>query len=254
MGESGVQVIDRVFDILELLTTEEAGLGITEIARRLNLNKSTAHRIVNGIMHRGYIEKTEQGLYRLGLGFVALSSLRLNNVELTIEAKPYLKDMTNHTGQTSHLAVLNGSDAMYIDKVETVKNLRLYSEIGKRIPVYCSGLGKSLVMDRADEEIHTLLKDCEYVKKTNKTLTSAEAVMKDIRRGRIIGWTMDDEEHDLGIRCFAAPVYDYTGRIVAAISTSGPSHIYTKDRDNEIGEYIVNVAYQISRRLGYMKK
>lgn len=254
MAEAGVQVIDRVFDILELLATEEAGLGITEIAKRLNLNKSTAHRIVNGIMHRGYIEKTEFGYYRLGLGFVSLSSLRMNNVELTIEAKPFLREMTNHTGQTSHLAVLNGSDAMYIDKVETVKNLRLYSEIGKRIPIYCSGLGKSLLLDKAEEEIHTLLTDCKYEKKTGRTRLRPEEVMEDIHHGRILGWTMDDEEHDLGIRCFAAPVYDYTGKIIAAISSSGPAHIYTREKDKEIGEYVVNTAYQISSRLGYMNK
>lgn len=254
MAEKGVQVIDRVFDILELLAVESKGLGVSEIARRLGLNKSTAHRILGGITDRGYLEKTEDGIYSLGIQFVELSSRRLSNIELATEAKPYLSELTNIIRQSSHLAILDGSDAVYIDKVEVVHNLRLYSQIGKRIPIYCSALGKSLLLDECDEVILERLNECKFEKKTSTTLQNPEAVLKEIKASKKRGWTIDDEEHDAGIRCIAAPIYDYRGKIIATISTAGPSNAISKDRDEEIGGLVAKYAFLVSKRLGYIEQ
>lgn len=254
MSEKGVQVIDRVFDILELLAVENKGLGVTEIARRLELNKSTVHRILGGITDRGYIEKTQDGIYRLGIQFVKLSSERLSNIELTTEARPYLSELTNMIGQSSHLAILDGSDAVYIDKVEVVRNLRLYSQIGKRIPVYCSALGKSLLMDESDEVIIDTLNKCDFVKMTDTTKLTPRDVLIEIRNSKTRGWTLDDEEHDVGIRCIAAPIYDYRGKITATISVAGPSSVISRDKDKEIGGLVVKYANMISEKLGYFAK
>lgn len=251
MSEKGVQVIDRVFDILELLAVENRGLGVTEIARRLELNKSTVHRILGGIADRGYIEKTQDGIYRLGIQFVKLSSERLSNIELTTEARPYLSELTNIIGQSSHLAILDGSDAVYIDKVEVVRNLRLYSQIGKRIPVYCSALGKSLLMDESDKAIIDTLNKCDFVKMTDTTKMTPQEVLLEIRNSKERGWTLDDEEHDVGIRCIAAPIYDYRGKITATISVAGPSTIISKEKDDEIGGLVSKYANMISEKLGY---
>lgn len=253
MAENGIQVIERTFDILELLATEEEGLGITEIARRLNLNKTTVHRIVNGILKRGYVEKTEQGLYRMGLKCVAIASVRLGNLELSTEARPFLAYLTNTLRQSSHLAILDGTDAVYIDKVEVTKNIRLYSEIGKRIPVYCSALGKALLLDKSPAQVEAILARCDYKNYTKNTLTTMESVMAEIEEGRRTGWTIDDEEHDRGIRCFAAPIYDYTGRIIAAISSSASTFFYTEARQQEITSLVKETAAQISIRMGYWK-
>ena len=252
MSEKGVQVIDRAFDIIELLAVEPGGLGVSDIARRLALNKSTVHRILNAITERGYLEKTVEGTYRLGIHSVA--STKLSDIELTTEAKPYLYELTNKLGQSSHLAILDGSDAVYIDKVEVTKNLRLYSQIGKRIPVYCSGLGKSLLLDTEDSMILSILSSQKMNKFTNTTLTTPQAVLKEIQEARVTGWTIDDEEHDEGIRCVAAPIYDFTGKIIASVSSAGPSNIYTKSKDEEISKLVMEAAYEISVRMGYKKK
>lgn len=253
MSEKGVQVIDRAFDIIELLAVESAGLGVSDIARRLTLNKSTVHRILNSITERGYLEKTAEGTYSLGIKFVELSSNKLSGVELTTEAKLYLHELTNKLGQSSHLAILDGSDAVYIDKVEVTKNLRLYSQIGKRIPAYCSALGKSLLIDTEDSVILSILGGKKMDKFTNTTLTTAKAVLEEIKEARVTGWTIDDEEHDEGIRCIAAPIYDYRGNIIASVSSAGPNNIYTKDRDEEISRFVIETAYEISIRMGYKK-
>ena len=250
MSEKGVQVIDRAFDIIELLAVEPDGIGVSDIARRLALNKSTAHRILNAITERGYLEKTAEGTYSLGIQFVELASNKLSDIELTTEAKPYLYELTNKLGQSSHLAILDGSDAVYIDKVEVTKNLRLYSQIGKRIPAYSSGLGKSLLLDTEDSVILSILNSQKMNKFTNTTLTTPQAVLKEIKEARVTGWTIDDEEHDEGIRCFAAPIYDYRGKIIASISSAGPCNVYTKDRDEEISKLVMEAANEVSIRMG----
>lgn len=250
MSEKGVQVIDRVFDIIELLAIEPDGLGVSDVARRLALNKSTAHRILNAITERGYLEKTVEGTYSLGIQFVELASSKLSGIELTTEAKPYLYELTNKLGQSSHLAILDGRDAVYIDKVEVTKNLRLYSQIGKRIPAYSSALGKSLLLDMEDSVILSLLSSQRMERFTNTTLTTPQAVLEEIKEARVTGWTIDDEEHDEGIRCIAAPVYDYRGKIIASVSSAGPSNIYTEDRYEEISKLVIEAAQEISIRMG----
>lgn len=254
MSEKGVQVIDRTFDIIELLALEPQGLGVSDVARKLSLNKSTAHRILNAITERGYLEKTPEGIYSLGMQFLELTTNRLNNIELNIEAKPFLNELTGQLGQSSHLAILDGSDAVYIDKAEVVRNLRLYSQIGKRIPVYCSGLGKSLLLDTEDAVILSLLEKCPLKRLTEHTLTTKEAVLQEIQKGRLCGYTVDNEEHDIGIRCIAAPIYDYRGKIVAAVSAAGPASMLVPERDQELSKAVIHTAQKISKRMGYRGK
>lgn len=254
MSEKGVQVIDRTFDIIELLALEPQGLGVSDVARKLSLNKSTAHRILNAITERGYLEKTPEGIYSLGMQFLELTTNRLNSIELNIEAKPFLNELTGKLGQSSHLAILDGSDAVYIDKAEVVRNLRLYSQIGKRIPVYCSGLGKSLLLDTEDAAILSLLDGCPLERLTEHTLTTKEAVLEEIREGRKRGYTVDNEEHDIGIRCIAAPIYDYRGKIVAAVSAAGPAAVFAPEREEELSKAVIHTAQEISKRMGYRSK
>lgn len=253
MAEKGVQVIDRAFDIIELLALEPQGLGVSEMARKLSLNKSTVHRILNAITERGYLEKTSEGIYSLSMQFLELAANRLSSIELTIEAKPFLNELTGKLGQSSHLAILDGSDAVYIDKAEVVRNLRLYSQIGKRIPVYCSGLGKSLLLDTEDAAILALLRDCPMEPLTEQTLTTPEALLQEIHEGRERGYTLDREEHDTGIRCIAAPICDFRGKIVAAVSAAGPASFFTPEKEEEQSRAVIHAAYEISRRMGYRK-
>lgn len=254
MAENGIQVIDRVFDILELLSQKEDGMGVTEIGRCLDLNKTTVHRIVNGILKRGYVEKTDRGQYRLGLKFIALCSHRLNSIELTTEARPYLLALTNLYGQRCHLAILDGSYAVYIDKVEVERNLRMYSEIGRRVPVHCSALGKSLMFDKSAAEITAILDESGYEQKTSQTKTNADELLWEITQSARKGWSIDDGENEEGIRCIAAPVRDYSGKIIAAVSISGPVNVVSEEKLDEIAAKVMETADAISKRIGYWKE
>lgn len=251
MSENGIQVIDRVFDILELLSQKEDGMGVTEIGRCLDLNKTTVHRIVNGILKRGYVEKTERGQYRLGLKFIALCSHRLNSIELTTEARPYLLALTNLYGQCTHLAILDKNEAVYIDKVEVERNLRMYSEIGRRVPVYCSALGKCLLFDKSAAEMIAVLESSPYVKRTEKTKNDTNELLEEITQSARRGWSIDNEENEKGICCIAAPVRDYSGKIIAAISISGPISVFSQEKIKEIAAKVMESASAISKQIGY---
>jgi IclR family KDG regulon transcriptional repressor len=252
MADKGIQVIDRALDILELLAFEREGLGVTEIGNRLGLHKSTVHRILAAMGERGYIEKlADTGRYKIGIKLVELSSARLNSVELKTEARGYLWQLTSKLNATTHLAILDGTDAIYIDKVDVVNNIRLYSQIGLRIPVYCSALGKSLLSGLSDEELENIVSKCSFKRFTGRTITNKEELIKQVRAVRSKGWSVDDEEHDEGIRCLASPVYDYRGKVIAAVSVSGPNAILSAENDEANGSIVCETALNISKRLGY---
>lgn len=252
MSDKGVQVIDRALDILEILSLEREGLGVTEIGARLGLHKSTVHRIISALAERGYIEKQPRNsIYKIGLKLIEISSVYLNNVELKTEARPYLNELTRKLGITSHIAILDGRDAVYIDKVDTHSSIRLYSQIGKRIPVHSSGLGKSLLAGLSDLQLEEYLKNYEFNKYTKNTITNKEDLIKQIMLVRKKGWSVDNEEHDDEIRCIASPILDYRGKVIAALSVAGPKDIVSGDRDEEIGEIVKLAAREISKRMGY---
>lgn len=251
MADKGIQVIDRAFDIIEILSFEKDGLGVTEIGTRLGLHKSTVHRILTAMAQRGYIEKVpDKTQYRLGLKLIEISSIYLNNIELKTEAKPYLTQLMLEMSQPVHLATLDNCDVVYIDKVETVNSIRLYSQIGRRVPSYCSALGKCLLSGLDDRELDETLSQISFRSFTEHTLKTKKELKRQIVDTKTKGWAIDDEEHELGVRCIAAPITDYRGKIIAAISVSAPIAVLTKDACQEVAEKVMSAAGKISLRLG----
>lgn len=252
MAVTGVQALERAFDILDILSLEPEGLGVTQIAERAALHKSTAHRIVSALAERGYIEKSPNGnLYRIGLKMVDIASVYLNNVELKTEARPFLRDLTQKTGFTSHLAILDGMSAVYIDKVDMEQHIRLYSQIGRRIPTHCSALGKCLLSGLPANELDERLKNYPFTVFTEHTLTGASELCIQVNRVRVDGYAIDDEEHDPGIRCLASPVFDYRGKVAAAVSVAGPVGNLPQKRVPEAAALVMQTAAEISVRMGF---
>jgi IclR family KDG regulon transcriptional repressor len=252
MSGKGIQVIDRALDILELLAIEKEGLGVTEIGNRLSLHKSTVHRILAAMAERGYIEKGPTNCsYKIGLKLVELSSVYLSNVELKTEARPYLWELASRLNMATHLAILDGTDAIYIEKVDLASSMRLYSQIGRRIPVYCSALGKSLLSDLPEKKLKEIVAKIVFKRLTTNTITAAGTLLKEVLAVRSKGWSVDDEEHDEGIRCLAAPIFDYRGKVIAALSVSGLTSVLPSSKDVEIGALVSNAALKISERMGY---
>jgi IclR family KDG regulon transcriptional repressor len=251
--QNTVQSIERAFDILELLSHESKGLNLTKIGTSLELHKSTVHRLLSVLKKRGYIEKEEEsGRYRLGPGFVELASLFLNSVEFKTEAEPHLRQLSQITGQTVFLATLQGTEVVYLDKVEQYNSLRKYSVIGQRRPIHCTALGKALVMHQPAGKLRELLKDHVFEKFMDRTHTDIDALLKDLAVCRERGWSADDEEFEPNTNCLSAPIFDYRGTVVAAVSavwsTLNPSVNF-----DFMAPHVCEAAHQISLRLGYTK-
>ena len=247
-----VQTLDRAFDIVELLSREPNGLKLTEIASRVDLNKSTAYRILASLQKRGYVEKREQSkVYRLGLEFIELSSAFLNSLELKTEAQPMLNQLSKQTGQTVFMAILQGADVVYIDKVESFNSLRRYQIIGKRMPLYATSLGKALLTGLTDAEITRLYEGREFIKITPHTIDNIHDLLKEVELTRRRGWAHDNQENELGTMCVGAPVFDYRNMVVAAVSVAWEMEGLPNFDLKRVAGLVVEATQEISHRMGY---
>lgn len=251
--DKGVQSIDRALDIIEVLAEERDGLGVTELANRVKLHKSTAHRLLSTLVRRNYVEKTEAGMYRIGLKLIEAVSCHINSLELQTEARPYIVDIISHLGLTSHLGILDGRDVVYIEKMDVISTVKMYSQIGARVHAYCSALGKCLLSSYSKQELDFLMKECSFRKLTPNTIASMEDFHEEMAKVRRQGWALDDEEFEIGYRCIGAPVYDYRGDVIAAISASGDIRVLKDDRIEDTAEYVKQVAKKLSRSMGYIE-
>ncbi len=247
-----VQSIDRVFDILELLSVEHEGLSLTEISQKLDLPTSTVFRLLSVLRSRNYIEKNDStSVYRLGLGFVELTSLYLSNIELKTEAQPYLRNLSKLTGQVVFMGIEQEGELVYIDKYEQFREIRNYCFIGQRRPLYCTALGKTLLTGFSDDEIRNLYDGVEMKPMTPNTITDVERLIGEVHLNRERGYSLDNEEIELDMFCVAAPVYDYRGTVIAAVSTSWDVN-YHKDADKQRNvKLITETALNVSIRMGY---
>ncbi|NLY74499.1 MAG: IclR family transcriptional regulator [Firmicutes bacterium] len=254
MPDNKVQTIERTLDIIELLATAKEGLGVTEIGRKIGLHKSTVYRLLNALAKRGYIEKDpKNSTYKIGLKFIEISGLFLKKLELKTEALPYMRKLAEIIGQPVHLAILEGTEVIYIEKVELVNSIRMYSQIGKRVPAYCSAIGKILLAGLNPEALREVLENIKFERLTPNTITTKKELLRELESVKEKGWAVDNEEHEPDIRCIAAPIIDYTGKIIAAVSVSGESRIINPESDFEIAGHVVETAASISKRMGYIQ-
>ena len=250
---SSIQSINRALDILEELATNKDGLGITALAKTTGLSKSTAHRIAATLVERGYVEhEAVSGGYRLGLKYIEIASYYINSLELQTEARPYLRELTSELGLTAHLGILDAHEVVYVEKLDVFPGIRLYSQIGFRVPAYCSSLGKCLLSGLSGDELEALMANCAYERFTERTITGLTELKTQLRQVRAQGWAIDDEEFSVGHRCVGAPIFDYRGDAIAAVSASGSRSALDDERLPVVIAKVQASARSISQRLGYV--
>lgn len=252
MAKATLQTVDRALQLLEILAEHPTGMQPRAIEETLELNKVTVHRLLATLENRGFIERVDSH-YVIGLKLVELSSMKLSSIELKTEAAPHLRELVSYIKLPVQMAIIDGMDAMFIEKIETMNSFRMYSQIGRRIPLYACGVGKALLMQKSDDEIRKLLEKVSFQAFTDKTLCDVEQVIKAVNEARKKGYAIDDEEHEKDIYCVAVPIYDYTGKIIAALSVGDIHPKFIKSSNNEQIEMIKETARIISKRLGYLK-
>lgn len=249
-----VQTVDRAIEVLKLLATEcsSGEMGLTEMSKRLNLGKSTVHRILETLMlHRFAEQCSETGKYRLGWGIFEIGNRVPESRDIRRYFRPVLWRLCEEFGETSNVAIRDGKAAVIIDKADPNSRLRANPQVGEREPLHATALGKALIADMSPEEIKQLFGDNELEKLTPNTITTVPQLVEEIKNVRQRGYTVDSEELQVGLVCIGVPVRDYTGRIAAALSLSGPSHRMTFARLLEIKESLLHAAAELSGYMGW---
>jgi IclR family transcriptional regulator, KDG regulon repressor len=247
-----IQSVDRAIEILECFSNDQNELGVTEISRMLSLHKSTVFGLLATLENRGYMEQNQSnGKYKLGMKLFELGARIQNNMDIAAIAKPYLEDIVKKYNETIHLVINDKGQAVYIDKVEGSASMRMYSQLGKRPPMYCTGVGKSILAFMPQEYIDYYLSNEDLKKLASNTITDVEKMKKELEKVREQGYSIDDEEIEDGLRCVAAPIFDHKGYAAGALSIAGPTSRMTKTRMEELAVIIKEAARQISNKLGY---
>ena len=237
--------------ILDVFSVEEPELGVTEIAERTGLHKSTAHRFLVNLEAVGLLEREPRTQrYRLGLRMFEMGGIVLEQMSLWDEALPYLEGLVTASGETGHLAVLERGEAIYIEKVEARRALRIPSAMGRGYPAHATSLGKVLLSDLGEDDVRTILGAHGMASYTRTTTTDVDRLLAELADIREQGYAVDDEEYDEGLRCVGAPIRDHTGRVVAALGIGGPVTRVTPERVDELARLVIDAADGLSRRLG----
>lgn len=249
-----VKSADRVLQLLELLIGQPRGLSFTEICRQLELPKSSAHGLLNTMMARGFLEQDTQGShYLLGIRVWEAGQAYLGRNDLGETARPILEALRDQVNETVQLAILDGTDNVYIAKHDPDQQLVLASRIGARLPAYATSLGKALLADLDDEEIDRRHRGIEFRRYTPNTISSISQLKSELAEVRARGHAIDDGEYTTGVFCVGVPIRDRSRRVIAAISVSVPSVRINKVRRAEITIALTETARVLSRRLGYVE-
>jgi len=250
-----IKVLDKTFSILDILIQHDSSMHITEISEKLGLYPSTTHRILDTLKHWGYVEQDlKSQKYRLGLKLLALGMAKLHQMDLVREATPYLKELVKQCNETVHLGVLEEGEVMYLAKEESSQTIRMISYVGKRAPLHCTALGKVLLAHLSAEERKKTLEGKVLSPLTENTITDQEQLEKELTKVREQGFALDREENEKDVHCIAAPIRNYQGEVIAALSISSPIFRIDKNAQNNLKEALIEISKKISKRLGYNGK
>jgi IclR family transcriptional regulator, KDG regulon repressor len=238
-----VQSLSRGLDILDLLAGE-GSLGVTEIARVIQVDKSTASRLVQTLVGHGFVEQ-EGRRYRMSTKVMTLSRRILNQTPLNDRARPFLYELVEQTGECAHIAIYSRGQAYVLEDIETASLLRVAGGAGRMTPLHCTALGKCLLA------FSDVLMPAQLPGRTARTITDPQQLRLHLEQVRHQGYAVDDEELETGVRCLAAPVYDYSGKAIAAIGISGPAVRVSVERLPELGRLVSQAGLALSETLGY---
>lgn len=245
-----VQALDRGLQLLAIVA-KETKTTLTELALRVGMPASTAHRLLVTLQKRGFVdfdETTQEWMigieaFRIGSSFVQRTSL--------VEAgRDVMRQLMEETGETANLGIGDEGDVVFISQIETPNPIRAFFSVGTRGPMHCSGIGKALLADMPQDKVEQVLRKKGLEEFTAKTLTSPDDLFADLETTRRRGWSYDDQERHLGMRCIAAPIHNVHGEAIAGISISGPAARLPDELISELGPKVRRAATEVTRLLG----
>ena len=247
-----IQSVRRAVRVIEQLAAEKSPVAIGQLSKKIGLHVSTTHRLLSTLKSDGFVQQDpSSGRYALGTRVILLGQQYLDGLDLRQVARLFLEELSEQTGETTNLVVLNLGEALYLDKVEARLGLRISSRIGNRAPLHCTAAGKILLAAMSGGELEQWLARHSLDALTSRSLTEPENLRGEIEKIRLQGFALDLEECEEGAHCIAAPVRNSRGETDAAVSLSGPSVRMHTRRIQELTAHVVRTGRRISKQLGY---
>lgn len=242
--------MERTFKIIETLSLYPHGISLKDLSDTVNLNKTTVYRLLDTLSQMNYVMKDSQnGKYKLTIRMFQQGSKALDGMDILSVSRPYLEKLTAITNEITHLVIPDDYRIIYLYK-EMPHNNSMSSRIGTYNYMYCTGLGKSIMAAASDEEVVRIWRKSEIIQYTPNTITTLEEMQNEISQIRKQGYAVDNEEHETGIRCVAAAITDYAGKVIGAISVATSKIRMDDERIQKIAPHVVSGAASISKVFG----
>lgn len=226
--------LGKAVAVLDAIASSPEPLRFKDLAGLIDQPRGTLHRQISNLIGEGLVHVNADQSYSLGTRLLKFASLSWSKNRFRNIAEPHLRVLHDQTGETVHLGILQGTEVIYLDKVESRQAVRMHSQIGNASPAYCTGVGKAALSVLADEDLQAIAERISYVRYTPHTIAGASKLLEEISTIRREGVAYDREEHESGIKCVAAPITSADRRLAAGISVTGPAY---RVKDGELRKW-----------------
>ena len=249
--KSRIQSIGKMMDLLGCFSTVYRHLSLAQLATTSGLPRPTAHRMLSSLREIGFIEQdARNGSYRLGVRLFELGSLALANMDLMREAKPFIDRLSRLADESVHLGVFNGFEVIVVEREEPTDRPTRSVQPSEASPAYCTGVGKAVLAFQKPEVIERIIENGLKSFTTN-TITAPDHLRAELDQIRTRGYAIDNSEHQIWVRCVAAPIRNASAHVFAALSVTGAADRMTDDRIHQLAPLVIQTADTISRQLGH---
>ena len=249
--EKQMSAVTRTISILEALSKTDR-INLENLSKETELPKATLLRFLSTLISLGYVFRDSADMYHLTMKMFAVGSRSLKHIDLISTAIPFAKELADTLGETVHMGILEDCNAVYVLKEESKYTLRMYSRVGKVIPLYCTAIGKIFLSEMTDDERECYFRKTPLKPFTAKSIRTIAELTADLNKTKNRGWAIDDEEHEENVVCIACPVKDCTGKTIASISVSWPTFRFERDKLPDYADTVKKTAAGLSKVLGYI--
>lgn len=252
-GAYDVAVLQKALDVLEVLA-DRSDIGLTELSSRTGVSKASTFRVLSTLEARGFVSKDpETRKYSAGVKLIALSCAVVERLDLVTAARPVAAELHASFDETVNVGILVGHEVLYVDIIESDQGLRMAASVGARHPVHSTALGKAILSALPLDQARSLLGGYRRTQMTPSTLVGLDALLTDVATSASRGYSVDDEENEVGARCVGAPIRDFRGQPIGALSVSGPAARITPEMAQTIGARVAEAATKVEASLGYVR-
>jgi len=246
-----ITALQRGLRLLHLFSESPRGLSAKQVAIAARLPVSTVHRFLANLVTAGFLNRDGEGIHHLGIACFSIGQAAAGQLDIRRLSLPYLRELNQQTRETIHLTVRHGLAAVYVEKLDSPEPLRIHSRIGASVPLYCTAVGKVMLAYMPSDEQNRILPELDLKRVTPNSVGNLQELKTELFRVRKNGYASDLEEHELHIRCVAAPIWDHTGNVQSSVSITAPSIRMPVTRLRQLAPLIQAAGLQISAELGY---